>query len=277
MPLPPKKPAGGKPTTGRVAGPSSAKAAEGRKPPTAAPTRRGAAPASGRAQAPAAEPGNNMPLIIGGAVAGVVILVILIVVFSGGDDHKSEKVSKKTAAADPVAKKAPPPDVSGLEATGKSKCEEGQRLIQPRLSPDPSAPKDRVFNDLENGLKLMNEGLEAYKKATQLAGKSYPLDEYNRTRDRAIKVFCTELENTGLKSCNEGAKLIQSCASLMTGNAISDDEKTKLGGDLKKGKTLISEGMAMLSRASAVSGHTYDTTQFQEALLVARKKLPELQ
>src|SRR6185295_3677907 len=148
--------------------------------PAAAPTRRGAAPASGRAQAPAAEPRNNMPLIIGGAVAGVVLLVILIVVFSGGDDHKSDKVSKKSAAPEPVAKKAPPPDVSGLEATGKSKCEEGQRLIQPRLNPDPSAPKDRVFNDLENGLKILNEGLDAYKKATGLAGKKYPTDEYQK-------------------------------------------------------------------------------------------------
>jgi len=233
-------------------------------------------PASGRAQASAPVPKNNLPFIIGGAVGGVVLIVTLIVVLSGDGDHKPEKIAKKDPKPE-VAKKAPPPDVSGLEATGKSKCDEGQRLIQPRLNPDPSSPKDRVFNDLENGLKLLNEGLDAYKKATELAGKKYPIDEYQRTRDRGIKVFCTELESVGLKSCNQGAQLIQSCAGLMTGKAITDEEKAKLSGDLKKGKSLISEGMALLSRASAVSGHTYETTQYQEALLVARKKLPELQ
>ncbi|MBV8881474.1 MAG: hypothetical protein JO332_16025, partial [Planctomycetaceae bacterium] len=250
MALPPKKPAAGRPTTGKMA------------PKPAAPqTRRGGAGAA----APAAAPKNNLPILIGGAVAAVVLIVILVVVLGGGSEPKPEKAPKQEAKPE-AARKAPPPDVSGLEATGKSKCEEGQRLIQPRLNPDPQAPKDRVFNDLENGLKLLNEGLDAYKKAAALAGKKYPLDEYQRTRDRAIKVFCTELESVGKKSCDQGAQLIQSCAGLMTGKAITDEEKSKLAGDLKKGKTLISEGMAMLSRASAVSGHTYETTQYQEAL-----------
>jgi len=217
-----------------------------------------------------------MPLILGIA-GGVVVIAIIAFVALSGDDPKVEKAGKSKEPKAETAKKAPPPDVSALEATGKSKCDEGMKLIQPRLSPDPSSPKDRVFNDLESGLKLLNEGLEAYKKATAIAGKKYPVDDFQKTRERAIKIFCTELETEGMKSCNQGAQLIQSCASLMTGKEISDIEKTKLGGDLKKGKSLISEGMAMLSRASAVSGHTYETTQFQEALLVARKKLPELQ
>jgi hypothetical protein len=257
MPQPPKKP-----QTGRVApGKPAAKPA-----PSA---RRSGAPA------PAAPQKNNMPLILGIAGGGVALLIVLIVAFTGGSEPKADKVKPKESKVD-AAKKPPPPDVSALEATGKSKCEEGQRLIQPRLSPDPSAPKDRVFNDLEAGLKLMNEGLEAYKKAASIAQKKYPLDSYQSTRDRAIKVFCTELEREGHKSCTAGAQLIQSCASLMTGKELSDAEKTKLADDLQKGKTMISKGMEMLSRASNVSGHTYETTQYQEALLVARKKLPEL-
>lgn len=266
MALPPKKPQTGRAQPGKPA----AKAGP--------PTRRGASgpPTSGRAPAPAAAPKNNLPLILGIAGGVVVLGIIGFVVMSGGEEHKAEKTKTKEPKAE-TAKKAPPPDVSALEATGKSKCDEGMKLIQPRLSPDPSSPKDRVFNDLESGLKLLNEGLEAYKKATALAGKKYPVDEFQKTRERAIKIFCSELETEGMKSCNQGAQLIQSCASLMTGKEITDTEKSKLGGDLKKGKTLISEGMAMLSRASAVSGHTYETTQFQEALLVARKKLPELQ
>src|SRR5262249_8608212 len=139
MALPPKKPAGGRPTTGRASARS------------APPTRRGAGPAASAAK-------NPMPLYLGIGGGVLVLAIIIIVVASSGGEEKPGKVSKKEAKPE-AAKKAPPPDVSSLEATGKSKCEEGQRLIQPRLNPDPQAPRDRVYNDLENGLKLINEGL----------------------------------------------------------------------------------------------------------------------
>ena len=243
------------------------------------PTRRGGAgapPPSGRAQAPAPAPKNNLPIIIGGAVGAVVLIVVLIVVLSGGDDHKPEKITKKDPKPE-AARKAPPPDVSGLEATGKSKCDEGQRLIQPRLNPDPSSPKERVFNDLENGLKLLNDGLEAYKKATALAGKKYPLDEYQRTRDRAIKVFCTELEAEGLKSCEAGLKIVKASQNqIVDTNALGDDDKSKLLGELKKASELIRGGMGLFARSEGVSGHQFDTTQYQEALKVIRPKIAEL-
>jgi hypothetical protein len=268
MPQPPPR----KPTTGKLP-PAKAGAKSG------PPTRRGAGappPSSGRAQAPAAAPKNNMPIIIGGAVGFVVLIVILIVAFSGGEDHKAEKSAKKEPKTD-VAKKAPPPDVSGLEATGKSKCDEGQRLIQPRLNPDPQAPKDRVFNDLENGLKILNEGLAAYKKATDLAGKKYPLDEYQRTRDRAIKVFCTELEAEGLKSCESGLKIVKASQNqIVDTNALGDDDKSKLLVELKKASELIRGGMGLFARSEGVSGHQFDTTQYQEALKVIRPKIAEL-
>src|SRR4029079_15916799 len=110
-----------------------------------------------------------------------------------------------------------------------SKCEEGQRMIQPRLSPDPSTPKDRVFSDLEAGLKLMTEGLEAYKKATQIAGKKYPLDTYQSTRDRAIRVFCTEIEREGQKSCEEGLRIVKSTQSrIVDTDKLSAEERTQL-------------------------------------------------
>jgi hypothetical protein len=258
MPQPPRKPASGRPATGKVPA----------KPPAS--TRRGSPTTSHPAPAK-----NNLPFIIGGAVGAVVLLVVLIVAFSGGGEPKAEKVAKKEAKPEAV-KKAPPPDVSGLEATGKQKCDDGQRLIQPRLNPDPSAPKDRVFNDLENGLKLMNEGLEAYKKATALAGKKYPLDEYNRTRDRAIKVFCTELEAEGLKSCEAGLKIVKGSQSQIISNDLSDDAKAALLTDLKKASELIRGGMGHFARSEGVSGHQFDTTQYQEALKVIRPKIAEL-
>jgi len=239
------------------------------------PTRRGAtAPASGRAQAPAK---SNMPLFLGIGGGALVVIIILVVIFSGGgDDHKPAKVKEKDPKPE-TAKKAPPPDVSGLEATGKSKCEEGQRIIQPRLNPDPQAPKDRVFNDLEAGLKLMKEGLEAYDKATALAGKKYPLDDYRRTRDRAIKVFCTELEKEGEKSCQEGLKIIKASESqIIDTNKLDDAERGRLYTELKKAADMIRTGMGLLSRSEGVSGRTFDVTQYTEALKVARPKIAEL-
>jgi hypothetical protein len=257
MAMPPKKPGAGRPQPGKPAP----------KPTTAA--RR---PAPG---APAPQK-NNLPRILGIAGGVAVFIIVIIVIVMSGDDARPEKSAKAKDIKVEGAKKPPPPDVSGLEATGKSKCDEGQRLIQPRLSPDPSAPKDRVRNDLESGIKLLTEGLDAYKKATSLAGKKYSTDDYQRLKDRAIKIFCTELETEGHASCTQGVTLIQSCASLMTGKTLSDEERTKLTGDLQKGKSLISDGMGLLSRASAVSGNTFETNSYIEALKVSRAKLGEL-
>jgi hypothetical protein len=260
-----------KPQTGRVpqGKPQPAKAGP--------PTRRGAtsAPATNRGQA-AGPAKNNMPLFLGIGGGVLVVIIILFVVLSGGEEHKPAKVKEKESKPE-TAKKAPPPDVSGLEATGKSKCEEGQRLIQPRLNPDPSAPKDRVFNDLEAGLKLMKEGLEAYDKATAMAGKKYPLDEFRRTRERAIKVFCTELEREGQKSCEEGLKMIKASESrIVDTNKLSDQERGELYAELKKATDLIASGMGLFSRSEAVSGHQFDVQPYLEARKVAKMKMPEL-
>ena len=123
----------------------------------------------------------------------------------------------------------------------------------------------------------MNEGLEAYKKATALAGKKYPLDEYERTRDRAIKVFCTELEAEGLKSCEAGLKMVKASQSqIVDTNALGDDDKGKLLVELKKASELIRGGMGLFARSEGVSGHQFDTTQYQEALKVIRPKIAEL-
>jgi len=218
-----------------------------------------------------------MPLMLGIGGGVVVLIIILVVVFSGGEDHKPAKVARDKDPKPEAPRKAAPPDVSGLEATGKSKCEEGQRLIQPRLNPDPQAPKDRVFNDLEAGLKLMKEGQEAYDKATSLAGKKYPLDDYRRTRERAVKVFCTELEREGQKSCEEGLKLIKATESrIVDTNKLNDQERGELYAELKKATDLIASGMGLFSRSEAVSGHQFDVTPYLEARKVAKMKMPEL-
>jgi hypothetical protein len=266
MALPPKKPASGRPTTGKIA------------PKSPSPPRRstGAALASGRAQGPAPAAKNNLPLLVGGAVGAIILTIVLIVAFSGDSEPKVDKAAKKDAKPE-ATKKAPPPDVSGLEATGKTKCDEGQRLIQARLNSDPSAPKDRVRNDLENGLKLLNEGLDAYKKATAIAGKKYPIEDLQKLRDQAIRIFCTELESEGLKSCEGGLKIVKaSQAQIVDSNSLNDDDKSKLLTELKKASELIRGGMGLFARSEGVSGHQFDTTQYTEALKVIRPKIAEL-
>lgn len=266
MALPPKKPGATKPQPAKA----------GAKP---APSARKGPPTSARAtSAPAAVPQkNNLPMILGIAGGVVVLLIIVVLVVMGGDEPKHEKAARTKETKADAPKKAPPPDVSGLESTGKSKCDEGMRLIQPRLNPDPSSPKDRVFNDLENGLKALKEGLEAYDKASQLAGKKYPVDDVRKTRDRAIKIFCTELEGEGLKSCEAGLKILKSTESrIVDTNKLNDQERTQLYDELKKASDMIRSGMGLFARSEAVSGHQFDVTPYQEALKVARPKIAEL-
>jgi hypothetical protein len=215
-------------------------------------------------------------MIVGGAVGAVILIIVLFVVLTGDREPKAERTGKKEAKAEATGKAAPP-DVSGLEATAKTKCDEGQRLVQPRLNPDPSAPKDRVRNDLENGLKLLNEGLDAYKKATAIAGKKYPIEDLQKLRDHAIRVFCTELESEGLKSCEGGLKIVKaSQAQIIDSNSLSDDDKSKLLTELKRASELIRGGMGLFARSEGVSGHQFDTTQYTEALKVIRPKIAEL-
>jgi hypothetical protein len=264
---PPRRPAvPGKPPTGRAQA----------KPATA----RAGAPAARSApgRAPAAPPKkNNMPLILGCAGGGVLLLIILVVMMSGEEPRAKAGGGDKSKAVKEDAPKRPAPDVSGLEATGKQRCEDGLKLVESRATPDSGAPKERVRDDLEKGLLLLKEGLETYKKAADLAGKKYDLGKYTRAQNVAISLFCTDLEKEGQASCDKGLALIKSTAGLLTGRELSDDEKTKLKGDLSQGKSLISAGMELLSRSERVSGRTFDQGAYQEALLIARKKLPELQ
>ncbi|HXX93930.1 MAG TPA: hypothetical protein VEN81_09865, partial [Planctomycetota bacterium] len=143
--------------------------------------------------------------------------------------------------------------------------------------PDPSAPRDRVLDDLEKGILLLNDGLEAYQKAASQAGKKYDNGRYERARHAAITLFASGLEKDGLASCDQGLALIKSTAGMLTGKELSDEEKARLKQDLSKGKSLISSGFEMMSRVERVSGRKFDNSQYQEALLIARKKLPELQ
>ena len=132
-------------------------------------------------------------------------------------------------------------------------------------------------SDLEDGLKLLAAGFASYQRATDLAGKKYPLEEAEKLRKRAIKVLCTDLEKDGQAKCDEGLKAIQSTeAKMVDGAKLSDDEKKSLKADLERGLKLITEGMNLFDRSHQVSGNTFDTIAYGKARKAAAMKLGEL-
>lgn len=84
------------------------------------------------------------------------------------------------------------------------------------------------------------------------------------------------LERDGMSKCNEGLTLIQKNQSQLGSHDLSAGQKQSLIADLEKGKKLIAEGMGLLTQANEKSKNTYDTKQYQEALITVRKKLMEL-
>ena len=241
------------------------------------PRRPSSGPPSSRRSVPPPKKKNNLPLILGLAGGGLLFLIVLIVVATSGSKPNraaEADVDTRKTAPPPAPKK---PDVTHLEAEGKSKCGAGVDKIRPRLTPDPSAPRDRVWADLEEGLKLLNAGLAAYKKATELAGKSYETSDFEKARRQGIKLLCVDLEKEGQAACDKGLKLIQDCQALMTQKeTLADAERSKLYADLESGKKSIETGMQLFDRSYQVSEHTFDTNKYGQALKMARMKLLEL-
>ncbi|HLY75277.1 MAG TPA: hypothetical protein VKU80_14245 [Planctomycetota bacterium] len=84
------------------------------------------------------------------------------------------------------------------------------------------------------------------------------------------------LERDGMSKCNEGLALIQKNQFQLGNHDLSAGQKQALIADLEKGKKLIADGMGLLTQANEKSKNTYDTKQYQEALITVRKKLMEL-
>lgn len=93
---------------------------------------------------------------------------------------------------------------------------------------------------------------------------------------KAKPVDVSGLETQGLAKCDQGLKLIQKNQSAMGSQSLSAAQKQTMVADLENGKKLIADGMALLAQANEKSKNTYDTKQYQEALITVRKKLMEL-
>lgn len=234
-------------------------------------------PGSRRAAPPPPPKKNNLPLILGLAGGGLLFIVVLAVVMTSGSKPAREK-EEVVDRSKPKPPPAPPkPDVSHLEAEGKSKCGAGRDKVKSRLNPDASAPRDRVWSDLEEGLKLLNAGLAAFKKAADLAGKTYETAEFEKTRKQGIQLLCTDLEKEAQASCDKGLKLVQESEKLMSQKeSLADGDRAKLAEDLGSGVKLITAGMSLYDRSHQVSEHTFDTNKYGQALKAARMKLLEL-
>lgn len=232
-------------------------------------------PSSRRSAPPPSKKKNNLPLILGLSGGGLLLLIVIIAVASSGSKpaRRTEEVVETKKAAPPPP---PKPDVSGLEAEGKSKCAAGMDKVRPRLTPDPSAPRDRVWADLEEGLKLLNAGLAAFKKATELAGKTYETADFEKARRQGLKLLCADLEKEANAACEKGHKIILETQALMDGRTLADADKKKLIEALESGKKLIETGMNLFDRSYQVSENRFDTNKYGQALKMVRGKLLEL-
>jgi hypothetical protein len=97
-----------------------------------------------------------------------------------------------------------------------------------------------------------------------------------KAASKAKPVDVSGLERDGLSKCNEGLALIQKNQASLGSESLSPAQKKSLMADLEKGKKLIADGMGLLTQANEKSKNTYDTKQYQEALITVRKKLMEL-
>jgi len=172
-------------------------------------------------------------------------------------------------ATGPLPKQPPPTSRGGKQSTTRSVPTAGGGG-----RPRPAAPKSNntLFIGIGVGVVLL-----LVIGFVVMGGKSdnhAPPPVEKSSKPKAVDV--SGLERDGLNKCNEGLALIQKNQSLMGDHSISAGQKQSLVADLEKGKKLIADGMGLLTQANQKSNNTYDTKQYQEALITARKKLMEL-
>ena len=217
------------------------------------------------------------PPVMIGAAAGFALLLIIIIAASTGSTPPP-----RTPAADASPPRPAPkpilPNVSHLEDEGRTKCQEGAKIVRIRLQATAGSPREAVRTDLEKGLKLLFEGLKAYREATRLARKQYDIGDFELVHARGVKVLCDDdLEKEGHAKCDEGLAMIQSREAFMKGGAkLSDEEQSSFRTDLERGIALIREGMNLFDRSYQVSGHRFDTRTYTKAQKAARIKVLEL-
>jgi len=169
----------------------------------------------------------------------------------------------------PVPKQAPATGRGGRGSTTRSLPTSGGA----RPAARPAAKSNAMlFISIGVGVAVL-----AAVGAVVMGGKSdnhAPASVDKPSKPKAVDV--SGLERDGMSKCNEGLALIQKNQSQLGNHELGPGQKQTLIADLEKGKKLISDGMGLLTQANEKSKNTYDTKQYQEALITVRKKLMEL-
>jgi hypothetical protein len=188
---------------------------------------------------------------------------------------------KAPAKAAPASKPAPtsrsgtgpvqkqgPPTRTGRATTRSVPTSGGAR---PTARTAPAKSNTPLFIGIGVGAVLLLVG--AYAALGGKSEKPTPAVE-KTTKPKPVDV--SGLERDGMSKCNDGLALIQKNQAQLSSHDLSAGQKQALIADLEKGKKLIADGMALLTQANEKSKNTYDTKQYQEALITVRKKLMEL-
>ncbi len=188
------------------------------------------------------------------------------------------KAEKKTGMKYPVG------DLQGLfdktlarlEGEAKVLCDKGRGVIDaqmPNLSAAGDA-KEKAMTAIEQGLRDMRDGLDAYKCAATAASKPYDVTSHQRAFDAAVERYAKDLEAEAAKDAAEGLKLLKSVEGIM--NNYTEAQKPELREKLKTIKNLLKHSNELFSRINEACGKTYDTREATEAFKFVRDKLKEV-
>jgi hypothetical protein len=181
-------------------------------------------------------------------------------------------------ASKPATRAVPKPQAAPAPATGRARQAGSSTRSVAKQSSSRPVPKQAAKSNtplmIAGGVGLV---LVLGIAAVMMGGS--PEKHETPTPKAASKpkaVDVSSLESQGLSKCNEGLALIQKHQALLGSASMSDSQKSMLKADLEKSRKLIGDGMGLLTQANEKSNNTYDTKQYQEALITVRKKLMEL-
>jgi hypothetical protein len=173
---------------------------------------------------------------------------------------------------------APPPPPPAPAAKGRSAAST-TRSVQKQTSSRPvpkASPKSNTTMMIAGGAGLVVVlGIAFYAMSGDSSKKVETQTTKPASKPKAVDV--SGLERDGMSKCDEGLAMIQKHQALLSSGSMTDSQKSMLKADLEKSRKLIGDGMGLLTQANEKDPkRTYDTKQYQEALITVRKKLMEL-
>lgn len=177
----------------------------------------------------------------------------------------------------PVPKQSAPPPApaaKGRSAASSTRSVQKQGSSRPVPKASPKKPNTTMMIAIGAGVVVVL-GIAAYAMSGDSSKKVETTTPKPASKPKAVDV--SGLEREGMSKCDEGLALIQKHQTLLASSSMSDGQKTMLKADLEKSRKLIGDGMGLLTQANEKDPkRTYDTKQYQEALITVRKKLMEL-